>query len=266
LPGGKDPDELLSDDDGAQKFEALVRKALPLPLYHVYVRRSDLRSPERHRAAREDILSGLASLPLLDVQPFIPKIAEGFGLLQHQIEREIELRRRAAGKNLKSAIYAEGIDSRPSVYINGGENNDPVGMSRTIDLECALCSILWMDEQTRSSPGVADVVPFLSDEAVTGIVTALLCGDSPSDLEVRWKIIGEQACPARLARGDAILAKGLGPEHADKLIETIRVNALKRRYEQLKRKILSGDGAKEEMAEYDELAKKLKGGAQKGQG
>jgi DNA primase len=261
LPDGKDPDDMLSDEDGAKIFEGLVRKALPLPLYHACVRRSDLRAPERQRAAREDVLSGLASLPLLDVQPFIPKIAEEFGLLQHQLEREIELRRRETGKNLKSAIYAEGIDNSSSVYINEGENSDPAKMARTIDLECALCSLLWMDEEARSKLSSADIVPFLSDEAVTSIVTALLGGDSAEDLELRWKVIEERACPARLARGDAVLAKGLGPEHVNKLAEAIRENALKRRYEQLKLKILGGAGTKEEIAEYDELAKKLKAGA-----
>jgi DNA primase len=264
LPDGKDPDELLSDGDGAKTFEALIKKALPLPLYHVYARRDDLRSPERQRAAREDVLSGLASLPLLDVQPFISKIAEGFGILQHQLEREIEHRRSAAGKNIKSAISAEGIDNRSSVYIDDGENNDPAGMTRAIDLECALCSLLWMDAEARSRLSGADIVPFLSDEAVTGIVTALLGGDSPADLELRWRVIGEQACPARLARGDAVLAKGLGPEHADRLVADIKENALKRRYERLKLKVLSGDGTKEEIAEYDELAKKLKSRAWRG--
>ena len=264
LPDGKDPDDVLSGENGVIIFEDLVKKALPLPLYHARIRRSDLRAPERQRAAREDVLSGLASLPLLDVQPFIPKIAEDFGLLQHQLEREIALRRQSAGKNLKSAIYAEGIENRSSVYIKEGENSDPAKTARTIDLEFALCSLLWMDEDARSKLSAADVVPFLSDEAVTGIVTALLGGDSAADLELRWKVIGESACPARLARGDAVLAKGLGPEHADKLIEAIRENALKRRYEQLKLKILSGAGTKEEIAEYDELAKKLKGKAWRG--
>ncbi|MDR0615939.1 MAG: DNA primase [Synergistaceae bacterium] len=260
LTEGKDPDELLSGEGGADLFSSLLKKALPLPLYHVFIRQKALRTPGKSRAAREDVLTGLAGLPALDIQQYIPKIAERFGVLQHQLEREIELRRRKAA-NSKSAIYEEGNEDNSRVYINSGENIDEEGgKTREADLECAVCSILWHDEELRSMLSQGDVVPFITDEAVAGAVSALLSGESPEELEMRWRALGETGCPARIARGDAILADGgLGPDHAPKMIETLRRKALTRRYDELKDKSLRGEATKDEIAEKDNLAKKIKG-------
>ncbi|MDR0647947.1 MAG: DNA primase [Synergistaceae bacterium] len=258
LSSGKDPDELLSGEGGAALFESLLKKALPLPLYHVFIRRKDMRTPGAGRAAKDDVLNGLASLPTLDIQPYMSKIAAGFGVLQHQLEREIELRRRGAGS--KSAIYAEGTEGDSSVYISSGADNGERGRSRAADLECAVCSILWHDAELRSRLDQRDVVPFLADEAVAGVVSALLSGESPEELERRWRALGETGCPSRLARGDAILAEGgLGAPHAPKMIEELRTMALKRRYDELKEKGLKGEATNDEIAEKDELAKKIKG-------
>jgi DNA primase len=259
LPEGCDPDDLLLKDGGPETFESLIKKALPLPLYHVFIRRADMRIPGKQRAAREDVLSGLASLPALDVQPHIPKIAEAFGILQHKLEGEIDLRRRSA-KNTKSVFYAEGIEEDSSVYINGGENNNGErGAERTTDLECAVCSLLWRDEDLRSGLSAADVVPLLSDEAVINAIAALLSGEPPEALEMRWMALGERKCPERIARGDAILTEGmLGLEHFEKLMKTLGERAIKKRYDQLKQKLLYGEAEKEEIVLYNELAKKLK--------
>ncbi|MDR1515269.1 MAG: DNA primase [Synergistaceae bacterium] len=260
LSEGKDPDELLSGEEGAVLFASLLKKALPLPLYHVFVRRKDIRTPGKGKAAREDVLTGLASLQALDIQAYMPKIAEGFGVLQHQIEREIELRRRKAA-GAKSAIYAEGNAGDSGVYINSGDNNEEERVrSRAADLECAVCSILWRDKDLRSSLSQIDVVPFLTDEAAAGVVSALLSGESPEELEARWRMLGETNCPGRIARGDAVLAEGgLGADHAPKMIAELRMRALKRRYDELTGKCLMGEAAAEEIAEKDCLAKKIKG-------
>jgi DNA primase len=260
LSEGKDPDELLSCDGGADLFASLLKKALPLPLYHVFTRIKDLRTQGKGKAAREDVLTGLASLPALDIQAYMPKIAEGFGALQHQIEHEIELRRRRAA-NSKSAIYAEGTADDSGVYISSSDDNEgETARSRAADLECAVCSILWRDKELRSSLSQIDVVPFLTDEAAAGVVSALLSGESPEDLEVRWRTLGETKCPGRIARGDAVLSEGgLGADHAPKMIAELRTRALTRRYDELKGKSLRGEATKDEIMEKDYLAKKIKG-------
>ncbi|MDR2780057.1 MAG: DNA primase [Synergistaceae bacterium] len=261
LPENLDPDDFLSGEDGAEKFESALKKALPLPLYHVYIKRHDLASPGKARIAREDILAGLASLPALDIAAYTPAISRGFGILEHELRGEIDARRkgfrRGRIENVKSANFREGNDSVPCVYINEGENTRD---RRALDLECAFCSLLWRDEELRARWECGDLIPFFSDEASAGIAAALVSGDAPDELESRWRALGERICFERLARGDAVIGEtGLKPEHADKIIEDIRVCAARRRLEVLKPLVIRGEAEKNEAAEYHELVKKLKG-------
>lgn len=122
--------------------------------------------------------------------------------------------------------------------------------------------MLWQDEPLRSGLASGDLVSLFSDEAAAGIVAALLSGESPEELEFRWRELGEQTCPSRLARGNAVLAKGeLSSEHVEKLIEDLRTNAARRRYEHLKQLLLYGEATREEIEEHHIWAKKLKGNA-----
>jgi DNA primase len=261
LPENLDPDDFLSMEDGAEKFESALKKALPLPLYHVYIKRHDLASPGKARQAREDILAGLASLPALDIAAYMPAISRGFGILEHELRGEIDSRRgssrRRRTESIKSANFREGNDGVSCVYISEGENTRD---RRALDLECALCSLLWRDEMLRSRWECGDLIPFFSDEASAGIAAALVSGDAPGELESRWRALGERICFERLARGDAIIGEtGLKSEHAGKIVEDIRVCAMRRRLEDLKPLVIRGDAGKGETAEYHELVRKLKG-------
>jgi DNA primase len=265
LPEGFDPDDVLSAE-GAKPFEEAVKKALPLPLYHVHIKRKDFRSPEKARGAREEILNGLASLPTLDIAEYLPNIARGFGILEHELQKEIDVRRKKLeanerrpeiSENKKSVIYEEGIDDTSNVYIYAGEN---VQDRRTVDLECAFCGLLWRDSELRSRWDCGELIPYFADEATSGIVSALVMGDSPGDLESRWRALGERLSFERLARGDAVLAEGgLGPEHAGQIMEDIRTNAMQRRLKYLSPLKISEEATPEEKREYLELIKKLKG-------
>ncbi|MDR1137486.1 MAG: DNA primase [Synergistaceae bacterium] len=264
LPENLDPDDFLSKEDGAEKFEHALKKALPLPLYHVYMRRHDLASPGHARRAREDILAGLASLPALDIAAYTPAISRGFGILEHELRAEIDARRenfrREKTKNIKYASSLKGNDDVPSVYSSRDENTRD---RRALDLECAFCSLLWRDEKLRSQWENGALIPFFSDEASAGIVAALVSGDLPGELEPRWRALGERICFERLARGNAVLAEaGLKSEHADKIIEDIRVCSMRRRFDALKPLVIRGEAETNEAAEYHELVKKLKGRSQ----
>ena len=265
LPKGLDPDDLLSRNDGPAEFEEMMRRALPLPLYHVHIKKPELRTPGRAIAAREEILTGLASLPLLDVAGHIPNISRGFGILEHELRREIDSRRekmkreagRIAAVGKKSASYEEGIQEYSNVYIN--ERNIQ-REKHTLDLECAFCGLLWRDEGLRSRWDCGELARAFSDEAARGIASALASGDSPAELEARWRAIGETKCFERLARGDAVIAGiGLRREHAEKVLGDIQDRTMRRRYELLKPQVISGEAGPERTAEFRELAAKLKG-------
>ncbi|MDR1472095.1 MAG: DNA primase [Synergistaceae bacterium] len=266
LREGLDPDDALSAEGGAEAFESAIEKSRSLPIYHVHIRRNDLRTPGRGHKAREEILARLAGIPPLDLAPHLPGIAKGFGVLQHELQREIEARRRNASRrpaweshdDEKSAIYAEGIGGASSVYIDdsGASERD----RRARDLECAFCGLLWQHEELRSDFTCGDIMPYFEDEAAAGIVSALLSGDTPGELESRWRMMGDSNCMGRIARGNAVLSEGnLGSEHAAKLLEDVKNGAMKRRYESLRRIVLSEEASGEELMEYRELVKKLKG-------
>ena len=257
LPENLDPDDFLSGEDGERAFEAALKKALPLPLYHVHARKRDLREPGTARAAREEILSGLASIPALEIAEYIPRITREFGILEHELKREINAHRAGVvGKNENLAVPEEGIRGVSGVYINKGEKpRDRKGL----DLECAFCSLLWRDERLRSEWECGDLVPYFSDEAVSGIVAALVSGDAPEELESRWYAMGERQCFERIARGDAVAAAaGLSSEFAGHVLNDIRTRAAWRRYEELKPLVIRGEASPQETADYREAAKRLK--------
>jgi DNA primase len=263
LPENMDPDDFLSRKEGAGEFEDAIKNALPLPIYHVYIKRKDFRTPGKARAAREEILSGLAGLQPLDIAEHIPQVARGFGILEHELRREIEIRRRELERgvrvreNDKSVNSEEGKTGFSDVYIDDGENSRE---KQAVDLECAFCGLLWRDESLRSRWSCADLIPFFLDEAARGIVSALVSGDSPEELESRWRTIGETLCFERIARGDAVIARaGLESEHADRVMDDIRVRSMRRRYEFLKPLVIRGEADPSETSEFRELAGKLKG-------
>lgn len=255
LPRGKDPDDVLSEKEGASLFGKLIEKALPLPLYHAYVRKDDLRSPGRGQKAKEDLLSGLASLPKLDIVDYIPAIAKIFRLFDHELEREISARR----KSVKNAGSLKGNSPESDVY-KGKRETSP--LDRSIDLECAFCSLVWRNTGLLENlPAEEELLPLFTDEAVSGIITALLSGETPETLEKRWRSMGENACPERIARGDAVLSRDeLGVEHIARLTEELASNASRRWYERLKLAVVSGEATDEEKKAYFDCARRLKGG------
>lgn len=250
MPDGRDPDEVLSSKGGAEIFGSCIERAMPLPVYHARALAEDLRTPGRQQAAREEILTGLASLPIFDVSQHEAEIAAALGVLQHELSRELEARRRAA----RSAISHQTEDARE-------EADRPRPRNRELDLECAAASMLWASEDLRSSYEPAEILPHLEDETACMIIAALLSGETPEEMESRWGAIGDRLCPACLARGDAVVRSGdLRDEHMPKVVETLRKNSLKRKCERLKQRVASLDATDDEMRQYAALVKELKGG------
>ncbi|GHV28484.1 DNA primase [Synergistales bacterium] len=247
LPDGRDPDDLLSEEGGADIFSGLIEEALPLPLYHAHIRRRDIASPELGQSAREDVLFGLASLDILDVQPYVPRIAQIFGVLQHQLEREIERRKRSS----RAEYNNEAAESRPLARRAFSH----------ADAECALLGLFWSEERLRFDISPGDIMPYLSDGVIMNIMSALLAGEGTRELEDRWREVDDRTCLSIIARGHAVISEnGIKSEHAAQLIADLRNRSMRRRYDALKTGIMSGRASEAEMGEYFELAKKLKSG------
>ncbi|MGC9373037.1 MAG: DNA primase, partial [Thermovirgaceae bacterium] len=75
LPEGMDPDDLVSTEDGGERFEELLEKAAPLPLFHIAAKRGELADESRANGARREIIEGLAGLPVLEANRYLPEVA-----------------------------------------------------------------------------------------------------------------------------------------------------------------------------------------------
>ena len=258
LPDGKDPDDVLGADGGIDIFEKCLKRAKPLPLYHAYTLREALRTPGMQHRARSELFVGLASLPKLDIIEHIPIIARELRIFEHELLHEIE----KCAREMRSTDTNRKMGELSSSAGPLEEAETRVVFSKELDLECAFCSLVWQNEKLIIDFAETDLLSLFSDEATSGIIAAVVSGSTPYELEERWRSLGERSCPERIARGNAILAKGdLGVEHAAKLVDELRINSLRRRYEFLKPLIISGEADDEERAEYFEYAKRLKAGA-----
>lgn len=266
LPEGQDPDDVLRAEGGETLFGELIERANPLPLYHAKIRKKELRRPETYRRAREDLLNGLASLPFLDVAPYLAAVSEVFGILPHELQREIETVRNEKKRQSRERYVknVEGNRADDGVYILREDESEDGEPDNPPDLECMFCSLLWRDSDLRARFSSREMTPLFADEASANVVGALLAGESPEELERRWRTMGEDKCLRRVARGDAILAReGFTDnkrtnEHIEKLSKELREKALRRRYEELRGRRLRGETTGDEEIEYADLLKKLK--------
>ncbi len=253
LPRDVDPDQLLLQENGDKVFGEALDHAVPLPLYHLEIRRSQLEDPgSRHKAILE-LLEGLAELSPFDVAPYISNLSIALGVLPGELNEQIaEIRsRKRAAKEDKSA--------RSSVYINGIEKKS---VGKTTDpIEAAVAYVLWNDARRRVEAPPEVVLPLINDERVKSIVAALLYGESPEELEGRWLSVGDRFPMSLIAMGGNFCDQFGDIEVAWK--ELLRLLERRRRSERY-RKLLSamakGEASAEEMEELRQLASDIKGG------
>lgn len=258
--GGKDPDELLLLPDGRELFEKSIESALPLPLYHVRLRRGALRDPMRAPAARKDLFEGLASLSVFDVSPYIDELSETLGLFPHEVQALIDEHR----KNENAAPRRAG--AKPA---NQGGTQETVEEPEAFgnDIEYMVCSLLWNEKEMRASCDMSKIALYVSDESVRAVIYALMSGDEPEALERRWQQMNDEKGMRIIARGNGLLAReGITPETAGKLIEELRKIFIKKHVQPILEKIKNGsitDAEDEEYTKYLQYTKLLKGGNMK---
>ena len=254
LTGGKDPDEVLLQNGGLQMFGSAIGSAIPLPIYHAMLRKADMEIPEKSFAARNDLLEGLASLSAFDIAPHIEKISQQMGVYPHELKREIETRRisqsDAGSKRMPEDDFIEAV-AIP----------DKDSCLEPDDLECIFCSMLWGSEELRSRFSPEYVVPFVKDEILQNMVSALLSGETPLHLEDRWRQLGDRRSFELIARGNGIIAReGIDADKAESIADTIRRRCVEERVGSLNTKLKKGTATETEVQEHLKLTRILKGG------
>lgn len=257
IPRGKDPDELLSSSDGIEIFEEAIESALPLPLYHIEAKSEDLASSSKRKKALAEILEGLSRIEILDLAPQLPVIAKKLGVLPHQLAEALEKRARKKGLSLEkvkspsSSVF--NISSNPRKEEEATKIFDPV--------ESAFCYVLWEGKVKLGDLLPQTFLPLISDPRVQRVAEALLGGESPEELELRWQIAGDSVSPAIIAAGGASLEQmGLLPEEGLEVLSSIlRRRGIEREYATLKEKMLREKLTEEEILRFRDLAEDLKG-------
>ncbi len=254
LPAGKDPDDLLAESDGAKRFLALLQRSEPLPLFHIRAKRSELEDGSRRTEARREIIRGLAVLPPLEANRHISQVAQGLGILLPEMLDMLREARISAGKERK-----KGISSSESVYKDGQEGS---GKEGDVDpWESALCFLLWTDEKKRAETSPGSILPLLSDERAKSIAVTILSGESTAELRSRWAEIGDSFPMRMISSGWAHCERnGESGELWEIVVSALEGKKLKKRLSFLKERHAHKEASPEEMKEYLDLARRLKGG------
>lgn len=259
LPSGKDPDDIVSGPDGPERFAGLARRSEPLPLFHIRVKRADLADEARRTAARREIIEGLAGLPPLEANRHISQVAQGLGILLPEMIDLLRSARRSAAR-----VEKKGISAPESVYVNRGGDGTREEIRPPDPWEAALCYLLWTDERKRSAVDPTYVLSLLSEDGAKTVALSILSGDSIEELRSRWAE-ADDPYPMRLISTGWAHCESNG--ESGKIWEIV-VSALESKRSRdklasLKEKHARGEATHEEMKEYLELARKLKGGTGK---
>lgn len=252
LEKGKDPDDVLIQEDGETLFCNFLDSAVALPVYHAILRSDDINKPEKSAAAREDLLEGLASLSYFEIEPYLNEVAEILGIFRHNLETEI----------LSRQENVRGKTNRPlpeDDFQYFDTQKEPV--EQADQLECLFCSLLWENAEQRSAFSVETAAQLINHPVLQNIVFALLGGETPDALEKRWRQMGDYSALNLLARGNAIASKeGITSESINKIAFDLQKRCIESRSKFLQDKLKKGTASKEEIIEMQELTKILKGG------
>ena len=250
LTGGKDPDEILQQERGIEKFNKCLAGALPLPVYHASLCKHDMSVPEKANAAREDLLNGLASLSSFDVAPYLDTICQQLGVFPHELQRDIESRH--------EKIRGKSVNPLPEDDFNvDSEQNTQTAN----DLECIFCSLLWNNREIAKLFQPETVLPFIKDTALQNMISALFDGELPKELEDRWRQMGDITTLNNIAKGNGLADReNMQPDDAERVLSAIRRKYIEKRFSVLQKKLKQGTATEDEMKEHLGLSRMLKGG------
>ncbi len=254
LPSGKDPDDLLGEEGGHERFRGLVQRAEPLPLFHIRAKMPELSDDMRRTSARREIIEGLAGLPPLEANRHIPQVAQGLGILLPEM---LELIRNARGEIARDR--KKGISPALDVYKKGEASSE--GQEVPDPWEAALCYLLWTDEERRAATDPVEITPFLSNEDIKSVAVSILSGDSTEELRSRWAQTGDSFPMRLISSGWAHCERnGDSGDLWSIVISALEAKRNRSRLAALRDRHARGEASAEEMKEYMELARRMKGG------
>ncbi|WP_448807665.1 DNA primase [Aminobacterium mobile] len=252
LPKGKDPDDLLSQEEGKKLFQRSLDKALPLVLFHLTLRRTQLEQEETRRSAADDLLRGIAQLSPIDVAPYLPRISAVLGILPHELQEELdEIRSRNVQGNKEGQDRDSSFPIEKEKSIQKNEEIEP--------LEAALIYCLWNDSSLRQKIHPHDIFPLVESLPAKEVLAAVFSGHSPERLEEHWRDMGEDMPFSILAMGGAFCESfGEDQDSWEAVSSALERKRNEQKFQALHKKMLKGEATKEELALYWGIAKKLK--------
>lgn len=251
LPSGKDPDDLLSHEDGNALFNKSLNRALPLVLFHLSLRQSQLENPQTRRTAVEDLLQGFAQLNPIDIAPYVPRVSAVLGVLPHELQLQLDSLRVA--RNVSKSNVSEHRDG-------DAQKEEHNALDETIDpLEAALVYCLWNNPVRRRTVDPDEVFLLIDNEGLKGMIAALFSGQSPEKLEEHWRNLSETLPFRILASGGAFCDSFSEEEECWKAVsEALHRRKSENVFKRIEKRMLQGKATREELEEYSKIAKNLK--------
>jgi len=258
LPRGKDPDELLLQEEGRRVFAESLKKAAPLVLYHLYIRKPRLAESGSYNNAVKELLDGISTLPMENLVPYMNHLSRELQILPHALqERILSIK----SENQKNMFRVKQISEETDLKkISEAKKNNTEKDFSVDNIEAAFCYLLWKDGAFRKKmTSCPDTVTFVQDQKVKMIVCAIMSGDDPEELESVWHSTGEVLPMRVLAAGGAFLEELEGYDNKSEII----VSALKKRrskvrFKEISSKLIKGIASEDEIREYLRIKQELK--------
>ncbi len=253
-PGGKDPDEILQTEGGDAIFESALEAAKPLVMHHIGLFRAAASRDGQAKAATE-LLEVMAGLSAVELAPYMQEIGHAVGLPDYQLASELDRLRKGrrlsahTEESLGGEVFPLELDPEED------ETRPPCDPA-----EAGLLSLLWHSGELRARTSASEVLKLLSDELLQNIAMGLMSGVSPGEMERQWLEIGDTFPMASLSGGVEFCATlpGTDAEKWELLRATLERRAMRARYEKLRAMMFRGEATQENLAEYAQLAARLK--------
>ena len=248
LPRGKDPDALLAEGErGIADFGYALSESLPLVLYLLDSAKALIENPQTRKKGEDFLFNELSFIEDTDIARYANRLAGVLDLSVPQFWQMLSKNRRKSNKFQKSR-EREG-------FISEGKGAE---LSAIEPIEAALCTLLWQDEEKRANNKAEDLLDLVSNPVLKQIIFAVI-NNSPSELEKRWHLTGEELPMQILACGMRFCEELNENDKWSIVYEELNRKRLRNRYIELRSKMRLGKAAADEILEMNKLAIILKG-------